>query len=177
MKEIITELISEQEVLKRIKEMGEQISKDYAGEEIRLIGILKGGAMFSCELAKRISVPVTLDYMQAQSYGGSTYSSGEVKIVKDLDMPIEGCHVVIAEDIIDTGNTLAALSQTLMNRGALDITICAMLDKPSRRVQKKVKADYTGFEIPDKFVVGMGLDYNQKYRNLPYIGVVSFEEE
>lgn len=177
MKEIITELISEEEVLKRIKELGEQISNDFAGKEIRLIGILKGGAMFSCELAKRITVPVTLDYMQAQSYGDRTYSNGEVKIVKDLDMPIEGCHVLIAEDIIDTGNTLAALSQTLVNRGAVDIRICTLLDKPSRRVQQKVSANYTGFSIPDKFVVGMGLDYDQKYRNLPYIGVVNFEEE
>lgn len=177
MKEIITELISEEELNKRIAEMGAQISKDFEGKEIRLISILKGGVMFSCELAKRITVPVTLDFMQAQSYGGETYSSGEVKIVKDLDMSIKDQHVLIAEDIIDTGNTLVALSKTLMDRGAKSISICTLLDKPSRRIHKKITADYTGFSVPDKFVVGMGLDYDQKYRNLPYIGVISFEED
>ncbi|MBQ2083492.1 MAG: hypoxanthine phosphoribosyltransferase [Lachnospiraceae bacterium] len=177
MKEIITELISEKEIKKRINELGDEISKAYYGKEIRLIGILKGGAMFACELAKRIQVPVIMDFMQAQSYGSGTYSSGEVRIVKDLDMPIEGCHVLIAEDIIDTGNTIAALTSTLLSRGASDISVCALLDKPSRRVQKKVTPDYLGFSIPDKFVVGMGLDYDQKYRNLPYVGCISFEEE
>ena len=177
MKETITELISEEAVTKRIKEMGLEISKVFQGKEIRLIGILKGGCMFAAELSKRITVPVTLDFMQAQSYGSGTVSSGEVKIVKDLDMPIQNCHVLIAEDIIDTGNTLAALSKELRSRGAASITICTLLDKPSRRLQSKVSADYVGFEIPDVFVVGMGLDFDQKYRNLPYIGEIHFEEQ
>ncbi len=174
--EEISILISEEKVSERIRQLGEEISSDYQGKEIRLVCILKGGAPFACELAKRISVPVVMDYMQAASYGGSTVSSGDVKLVKDLDMPIEGQHVLIAEDIIDTGNTLAALTELLQQRGAADIKICALLDKPARRTQKKIEADYCGFSVPDSFVVGMGLDYDQRYRNLPYIGILSFKE-
>lgn len=174
--EEISVLISEEKLMERIRQLGEEISRDYAGKEIRLVCILKGGAPFACELAKRISVPVVMDFMQAASYGGDTVSSGNVKLVKDLDMPIAGKHVVIAEDIIDTGNTLAALTQLLKERGAADIKICTLLDKPARRIQKKIEADYCGFSVPDSFVVGMGLDYDQKYRNLPYIGILSFKE-
>ena len=177
MKEEISVLISEEKLAERVAQLGEEISRDYAGEEIRLICILKGGAPFACELAKRLTVPVTMDFMQASSYGASTESSGEVELVKDLDMDIAGKHVLIAEDIIDTGNTLAALTEILKSRGAADVKICTLLDKPARRVHKKIEADYCGFSVPDSFVVGMGLDYNQKYRNLPYIGVMSFKEE
>lgn len=169
-------LISEERLMERIKQLGEEISRDYAGKEIQLVCILKGGAPFACELAKRISVPVVMDFMQAASYGGNTVSSGDVKLIKDLDMPIAGKHVLIAEDIIDTGNTLAALTRLLAERGAADVRICTLLDKPARRIQKKIEADYCGFSVPDSFVVGMGLDYDQKYRNLPYIGIISFKE-
>ena len=174
--EEIRELISEEKLMERIKQLGEEISRDYAGMEIQLVCILKGGAMFACELAKRISVPVIMDYMQAASYGESTVSSGNVRLIRDLDMPVRGKHVLIAEDIIDTGNTLAALTELLCDRGAADIKICTLLDKPARRIQKKIGADYCGFSVPDEFVVGMGLDYDQKYRNLPYIGILSFKE-
>lgn len=171
--EEISVLISEEKLMERIKQLGEEISRDYEGKEIQLVCILKGGAPFACALAKRISVPVVMDFMQAASYGGSTMSSGDVKLVKDLDMPVEGKHVLIAEDIIDTGNTLAALTQLLAQRGAADVKICTLLDKPARRIHKKIEADYCGFSVPDSFVVGMGLDYDQRYRNLPYIGILS----
>lgn len=174
--EEISVLISEEKLMERVRQLGEEISRDYAGREIQLVCILKGGAPFACELAKRISVPVVMDFMQAASYGGNTMSSGDVKLVKDLDMPIEGKHVLIAEDIIDTGNTLAALTQLLSERGAADVKICTLLDKPARRIHKKIEADYCGFSVPDSFVVGMGLDYDQRYRNLPYIGILSFKE-
>jgi hypoxanthine phosphoribosyltransferase len=164
-------LISEEEVDRRIAELGAQISKDYAGKQIHLICILKGGVFFACELAKRITVPVTLDFMSVSSYGNSKESSGIVRIVKDLDEPLEGKHVLIVEDIIDSGKTLNHLIPMLYARMPVDIKLCALLSKPSRR-EADVKIDYLGYEIPDAFVVGYGLDYAQKYRNLPYIGVV-----
>ena len=170
----ISVLYSEEEITKRIKELGEQISKDYAGKELHIVGILKGATFFACELAKRITVPVTLDFMSVSSYGDSTESSGVVKINKDLDEPLEGREVLVVEDIVDTGNTLAYLLDNLQKRKASSVRLCALLDKPERRV-KDVHVDYTGFEIPDKFVVGYGLDYAQKYRNLPYIGIVEPE--
>ena len=164
-------LLSEEEVDRKIAELGAQISQDYAGKEIHLICILKGGAFFACELAKRITVPVTLDFMSVSSYGNSRESSGIVRIVKDLDEPLEGKHVLIAEDIIDSGKTLSRLIPMLKERKAIDVKLCSLLSKPSRR-EVDVQIDYLGFEIPDAFVVGYGLDYAQKYRNLPYIGVV-----
>lgn len=164
-------LLSEEEVDRKIAELGAQISRDYAGKEIHLICILKGGAFFACELAKRITVPVTLDFMSVSSYGNSRESSGIVRIVKDLDEPLEGKHVLIAEDIIDSGKTLSRLIPMLKERKAIDVKLCSLLSKPSRR-EVDVQIDYLGFEIPDAFVVGYGLDYAQKYRNLPYIGVV-----
>ena len=130
-----------------------------------------------CELAKRITVPVSLDFMQVSSYGNETKSSGIVRIMKDLDETLEGKHVLIVEDIIDTGRTLAYLIDVLNKRGPKDIHLCTLLDKPERRVKKQVTVDYTCFTIPDEFVVGYGLDYDQRYRNLPYIGVVEFEED
>ena len=173
MSETIRELISAEDVAKKIAEMGAQISKDYEGESVYLLCILKGGVFFTTELAKHITVPVTLDFMSVSSYGGGTTSSGIVRIVKDLDTPIEGKNVLIAEDIIDTGRTLAYLMEHLKQRKPKSLKLCTLLDKPDRRVSD-VKVDYTGFEIPDEFVVGYGLDYEQKYRNIPYIGVVEF---
>jgi hypoxanthine phosphoribosyltransferase len=170
----ISVLFSEEEVNARIKEMGEQISKDYAGKPLHIVGILKGATFFACELAKRITVPVTLDFMSVSSYGDSTISSGVVKINKDLDDPIEGIDVLVVEDIVDTGNTLSYLLDNLQKRGAASVKLCTLLNKPERR-EKDVDVDYTRFIIPDKFVVGYGLDYAQKYRNLPYIGVVETE--
>lgn len=173
MAETIRELLSEEEVDKKIKEIGEQISRDYAGKEVHLICILKGGVFFMCELAKRITIPVSMDFMSVSSYGGGTSSSGVVKIVKDLDQPLEGKEVIIVEDIIDSGRTLNYLMQILKERHPQSMRLCTLLDKPERRVVPDVQVDYVGFEIPDEFVVGYGLDYDQKYRNLPFIGVVS----
>lgn len=171
----INVLIPEETVDAKIKEIGEQISKDYAGKEIHLICVLKGGVFFTCELAKRITVPVTLDFMSVSSYGDDTKSSGVVKIVKDLDQPLEGKNVLIVEDIIDSGRTLSYLIDILGKRKPESIHLCTLLDKPERRV-RDVKVDYSCFNIPDEFVVGYGLDYAQKYRNLPFIGVVEFTE-
>ena len=172
MAEKIRVLLSEEEVDQRICEVAAQISKDYEGKEVHLICILKGGVFFTCELAKRLTVPVSLDFMSVSSYGADTKSSGVVRIVKDLDEPLKGRDVLIVEDIIDSGRTLSYLIQVLNQREPASIRLCTLLDKPERRVKKQVKVDYTCFGIPDEFVVGYGLDYDQKYRNLPYIGVV-----
>lgn len=174
MAEHIRVLLTEEEVDKRIKEIGEQISKDYAGKQVHLVCVLKGGSFFMCELAKRITIPVSFDFMSVSSYGSETKSSGVVKIVKDLDEPLEGKEVIVVEDIVDSGRTLSYLLEILEKRGTKSLGICTLLDKPERRVAD-VKVNYTGFEIPDEFVVGYGLDYDQKYRNLPYIGVVEFD--
>lgn len=171
MSETIRVLIPEEKVDERIRELGKKISEDYAGRQIHMICILKGGVFFMCELAKRITVPVSLDFMCVGSYGDGTKSSGVVRIAKDLDESIEDKEVLIVEDIVDSGNTLYYLMDVLRKRNPASIRLCTLLDKPDRRV-KDVKADYLGFEIPDEFVVGYGLDYAQKYRNLPYIGVV-----
>lgn len=172
MSEKIRVLLEEERVDKRIREVAEQISRDYAGKQIHMICILKGGVFFTCELAKRVTVPVSLDFMSVSSYGSGTESSGVVRIVKDLDESIEGKDVLIVEDIIDSGRTLAYLIEMLNKRNPKSIHLCTLLDKPERRVKKQVTVDYTCFSIPDEFVVGYGLDYDQKYRNLPYIGVV-----
>ena len=174
MAEHVKVLLTEEEVNKRIQEIGEQISRDYAGKQIHLVCVLRGGAFFMCELAKRITVPVSLDFMSVSSYGGDTKSSGVVKIVKDLDDSIQDKDVLVVEDIVDSGRTLSYLMEMLRDRKPASLHLCTLLDKPERRVID-VKVDYTGFEIPDEFVVGYGLDYDQKYRNLPYIGIVEFE--
>lgn len=171
MAETVRVLITEEKVDERIRELGEAISRDYAGKQIHLICVLKGGVFFMCELAKRITVPVSMDFMCVGSYGDGTASSGVVRIAKDLDESIEGKEVLIVEDIIDSGNTLYYLMDVLERRKPASIRLCTLLDKPERRV-KDVRVDYSGFNIPDEFVVGYGLDYAQKYRNLPYIGVV-----
>lgn len=172
MAERIRVLLSEEEVDKRIREIAGKINRDYAGRAVHLICILKGGVFFTCELAKRLTVPVSLDFMSVSSYGSGTESSGVVRIVKDLDQTLEGKEVLIVEDIIDSGRTLAYLIDLLQKRNPKSIRLCTLLDKPERRVKKQVTVDYTCFTIPDEFVVGYGLDYDQKYRNLPYIGVV-----
>lgn len=172
MAEEIKVLVSEEKVNERIRELGKQISEAYAGKELHLICVLKGGVYFMCELSKRITVPTSIDFMSVSSYGDGTKSSGVVRIVKDLDESIEGKDVLIVEDIIDSGRTLYYLMDILRKRNPKSLHLCTLLDKPDRR-EKDVKVDYTGFEIPDEFVVGYGLDYAQKYRNLPYIGVVT----
>ncbi|MCL2864521.1 MAG: hypoxanthine phosphoribosyltransferase [Lachnospiraceae bacterium] len=171
MAETIRVLISEKEIEARIEKLGEEITKAYQGKELHLICVLKGGAFFMCELAKHIKVPVSLDFMCLSSYGSGTVSSGVVRIAKDLDDAIEGKDVLVVEDIIDSGRTLHYLLDVLEKRHPASLNLCSLLDKPDRR-EVEVNIDYLGFAIPDEFVVGYGLDYAQKYRNLPYIGVV-----
>ena len=161
----ISEYISEEKLDKRIREIAAEISKDYAKKEIRLVCILKGSIFYTCELAKRLTVPVTLDFMSVSSYGSGTESSGDIKIKKDLDESIEGL------DVIDSGNTLSKLIPMLKDRNPASIKVTTLLDKPDRR-EVDMNVDYVGFEIEDKFVVGYGLDYDQSYRDLPYIGIV-----
>ena len=174
MAERVEVMLSEEEVDRSIQEIGEQISKDNAAKQVHLVCVLKGGSFFLCELAKRITVPVSLDFMSVSSYGGDTKSSGVIKIVKDLDEPLRDKNVIVVEDIVDSGRTLSYLLDMLKARGPKSMALCTLLDKPDRRVID-VKVDYTGFQIPDEFVVGYGLDYDQRYRNLPYIGVVKFD--
>lgn len=170
----IRKMISEESIVARIKEIAEQINEEYEGKSVTLVCILKGSIFFTTELAKYIKVPVTIDFMQCSSYGADTKSSGIVKLAKDLDEPIMGKHVILIEDIIDSGRTLSHLVKLLSQREPASLTISTLLDKPSRRVAE-VDVKYTGFEIPDEFVVGFGLDYAQRHRNLPYIGVVEFD--
>lgn len=176
MKEMIHVRFSEEEVEAKINEMAEQINKDYEGKTVHLICILKGSIFFCCELAKKLTVPVTMDFLTVSSYGNGTKSSGELIIKKDLDESIEGLDCLIVEDIIDSGNTLSKTQKMLRRRNPASLKLCTLLDKPSRR-ETEVEVDYIGFTIPDEFVIGYGLDYAQKYRNLPYIGVMGFEEK
>ncbi|MCI8891143.1 MAG: hypoxanthine phosphoribosyltransferase [Eubacterium sp.] len=171
MKEQIQVMISEDEVNARIAKIAAQISADFQGEEILAIGILRGGVYFCTELTKRITVPVILDFMEASSYGSATESSGTVHITKDLIEDIAGKNVIVVEDIIDTGRTLRLLLDNLRARGPKCLKLCTLLDKPERRVVE-VAVDYNGFVVPNKFVIGYGMDYEQRYRNLPYIGVI-----
>lgn len=176
MKEVIHEMFSKEQIEKKISELAEQLNRDYAGETLHLICVLKGSVFFFTELAKRVTVPVTIDFMAVSSYGKGTSSSGELEVRKDLDEPIEGMHCLIVEDIIDSGNTLSMTKKMLLGRNPASLKICTLLDKPERR-ETNIEVEYTGYVIPDKFVVGYGLDYAQKYRNLPYIGVLEFLEE
>lgn len=172
----ITPYITEQEIRTRTKELAEQIKKDYEGKPILLISILKGAVVFLTDLMRALETEnVTIDFMVVSSYGHGTESSGHVKITKDLSVDIAGKDVLIVEDILDSGNTLSTIIEILRGRGVNSLRICSLLDKPSRRTTV-VPLEYTGFVIPDKFVVGYGLDYNEKHRNLPYIGVVEFTE-
>lgn len=169
MKEEIQVRISEEELIAKIKEIAQQINEDYVGKKVHLVCILSGSVFFTCELAKYITVPVTMDFMRVSSYGDGMDSTGTISIDQDLNMSIEGRHVLVVEDIVDSGRTLALLSNILKKRDPASLRLCSLLDKPSRRVTP-VTIDYLGFEIEDYFVVGFGLDYAQKYRNLPYIG-------
>ena len=173
----ISTLISEEELEQGILRVAGLINEAYAGKDLHLICVLKGGVYFMTELSKHISpdIHVSVDFMSVSSYGSSTASSGVVRIIKDLDETITGKNVIVVEDIVDTGNTLSYLLEMLKDRGPASLKLCTLLDKPSRRT-KDVKVDYTAFEVPDKFVVGFGLDYDQHYRNLPYIGVVEFDD-
>lgn len=164
--------LTEEQLNERIAQMGAEITKKFAGESVYLVCILKGSIFFTTELAKRIELPMTIDFMSVSSYGAETRSSGVVNIKKDLEQSIEGENVIIVEDIVDSGNTLSRLVSLFKSRNPKTLTICTLLDKSDRRVVHDLKVDYTGFVIPDKFVVGYGLDYDQRYRNLPYIGFV-----
>ena len=173
MEDNIEKLIGEAEIEWRVIELGEQITKDYEGKNIHMICILKGGVFFMCDLAKQIKVPVTLDFMSVSSYGSGKSSSGIVRIVKDLDDTIEGKDVLIVEDIIDSGRTLSYLIDMLKDRKPASIKLCTLLDKPSRREVENIKIDYCGFTVENDYVVGYGLDADQKYRNLPYVGKIT----
>lgn len=175
-RDIAKVLLTEEQLKKRIAEMGEEISRDYAGKTPTIICILKGAVMFYTDLLREIKVPLTMDFMAVSSYGNKTKSSGEVEIRKDLSCSIENKHVLIVEDIVDSGFTLSYLSRMLASRGAASIKIATLLDKPARRAPGiTLKTDYSGFVIGDEFVVGYGLDYAELYRNLPYIGVLKPE--
>jgi len=165
-------LIDQPTIEQRVKELGEQISKDYAGKTVTLVCILKGGLMFLCDLAKHITVPVKYDFMSVSSYGDSTQSSGVVRITKDLEESIEGKDIIIVEDIIDTGLTLSYLLNNLHSRNPASLRICTLLDKPDNR-RVEIPVDYVGFTVPNEFLVGYGLDYQQLYRNFPYIFVLN----
>ena len=167
----VTQMIKEEDVDSRIKELAAKIDEDYKGEEIFIVCILRGATFFACELVKRIKAPVTIDFMQVSSYGAGTVSSGEVRIIKDIELSVRDKNVIIVEDIVDTGNTLSTLRDIFEHRKSKSVKICSLLDKPDRR-EVEVDIDYVGFSVPDKFIVGYGLDWDQKYRNLPYIGVV-----
>ena len=177
MSERVEIMIPEEKLTARIREVAEEINRTFTGEQLHLICVLKGGDCFMCELAKYLTMPVSMDFMAVSSYGAGTKSSGVVRIVKDLDQPIEGLDVLVVEDIIDSGRTLSYLIDILKGRNPASVMLCTLLDKPDRRVVDDVVVDFTCFEIPDEFVVGFGLDYDQRYRNLPYIGVVRFDDE
>lgn len=166
--------ISEQALQARIADLARTISEDYAGQSLLLVGILKGAIMFMCDLARHVTIPLEMDFMAISSYGNSTESTGVVRILKDLDGPIEGKHVLIVEDIIDSGLTLQYLNENLRRRNPASLQVCTLLDK-EKAVGKVMAPRYVGFRIPDRFVVGYGLDYAQFYRNLPYIGVLKPE--
>lgn len=164
-------LISEEQLQARIRELGAEITRDYAGRRPELICVLKGAMIFMSDLMRSIDLNLSIDFIAVSSYGKGKTSSGEVRIIKDLDEPLEGRHIILIEDILDTGLTLSYLLNNFRSRGATSISIVTLLNKPERR-KIEVNADYVGFEIPDKFVVGYGLDFDERYRNLPYIGVV-----
>lgn len=172
----ISVYLTEEQLNERIAQMGAEITKKFAGQSVYLVCILKGSIFFTTELAKRIELPMTIDFMSVSSYGAETRSSGVVNIKKDLENSIEGENVIVVEDIVDSGHTLSRLMSLFESRNPKSLTICTLLDKPERRVVDNLKVDYTGFVIPDKFVVGFGLDYDQRYRNLPYIGFVEDAE-
>lgn len=170
-KGLVGQMFTAQQIAHKVKELGEQISRDYAGEEILVVGILKGAFVFCADLVRSITVPAEIDFMAVSSYGKSTESSGVIKILKDLDASVQGRHVLLVEDIVDSGLTLRYLREYLEHQQPASLKVCALLDKPSRR-KTEVKVDYRGFEIPDEFIVGYGIDWAERYRNLPYIGMI-----
>ena len=167
-------LVSEEELHQINARLGAQITTDYAGKNLLVVGILKGSVLFMADLIREIQLPCKLDFLAVSSYGGDTRSSGVVKIVKDIDIELEDYDVLLVEDILDSGNTLYNLKGHLMDRGAASVKLCVLLDKPARR-EKAIEPDYTGFTVPDEFVVGYGLDYADRYRNLPYVGILKPE--
>lgn len=169
--DIRTVLVSEQQLKDKVAQLGAQISQDYAGKDLVLVSILKGAVVFMADLMRAVTIPCSIDFMVVSSYGAGTTTTGLVKIIKDLDSDLSGKDVLIVEDILDTGVTLSNLVPMLKMRDPNSVRICAILDKPSRR-RADIQADYTGFQVPDEFVVGYGLDYDEKYRNLPYVGVL-----
>ncbi|MCI8420673.1 MAG: hypoxanthine phosphoribosyltransferase [Clostridia bacterium] len=175
MEKISRILIDEESIAKKVKELGKQIERDYAGKTPVVVAILKGSIIFYADLVRNINLPMRFDTMSVSSYGSGTVSSGNVKIKKDLAKDICGEDVLLIEDIIDSGNTMKALTSLLEHRGAKSIKVCSFLDKPSRRTTD-YKANYVGYEIPDEFVVGYGLDYDEKYRNLPYVGILEITD-
>lgn len=167
-------LFNEEEIAKKVKELAKKITEDYRGKDLTVIGILKGSNIFMGDLIRKIDIPLQIDFMVVSSYGQSTESSGIVRVIKDLDYSIEGKNILIVEDIIDTGLTLAYLKEILLKRKPQSVKICSLLDKPARR-RVDLEVDYIGFETPDEFIVGYGIDYSEKYRNLPYIAVLKDE--
>lgn len=174
-KDIKEILVTADEIQEAIQALGKKLTQDYQGKEVVVIGILKGAAVFMADIIRAMDLYVEIDFMDVSSYGDALESSGEVRIIKDLDTQIKGKHLLIVEDIIDTGRTLKYLMELFEYRGAASMKICTLLDKPDRRVFKDVEPDYVGIKVPDEFLVGYGLDYKQKYRNLPYIGVLKSE--
>lgn len=174
-KDIVEVIVTEEELQATVKRLGQELTRDYEGKEVLVVGILRGAALFMADLIKSMDLYLEIDFMDVSSYGAGTESSGEVRIIKDLESSVEGKHILIVEDIIDTGRTLKYLIELLNYRKAASIKICSLLDKPSRRLVSGIEVDYVGLEVPNAFVVGYGLDYNQRYRNLPYIGVLKPE--
>lgn len=172
--EIESVLLSEDEIREMVGELAAAVSADYAGKDALAVGVLRGSFIFMADLLRRVTVPMTVDFMAVSSYGDATESSGNVRLIKDLDESVEGRHVLFVEDIIDTGATLAYLCDNLHDRGAASVRVCALMDKPSRRVVA-LRPDYVGFTIPDAFVVGYGLDHAQRYRGLPFVGILRKE--
>ena len=167
-------LLTQEQIARRVAELAHEIATDYLGKDLVFVGILKGAVVFFADLIRALTMPVAIDFMAISSYGSATRSAGVVRILKDLDRDILGKHVIVVEDIVDSGLTLKYLKENLLGRGAASLKLCALLDKPSRR-KVDLYADYQGFTIPDEFVVGYGLDFAEKYRNLPYIGVLRRE--
>lgn len=175
MREDIQEILFSEEVLnKRITELGEQITKDYEGKSLVVVGILKGSNIFTSDLVRKINLPLRMEFMAVSSYGNATESTGVVKILKDLDRGIDNEHILIVEDIVDSGLTLKYLKEILQTRKPASIKICTLLDKPARR-KEDIIPDYTGFNVPDEFIVGYGIDYAECYRNLPFVGILKRE--
>ncbi len=173
-KEIAKVLLTEEEIKETVARLGREITKDYEGKNLLVVSVLKGSVMIMADLLRQIKLPLKIDFMSVSSYGSGTSTSGSVKIIKDLDINLEGYDILIVEDILDSGVTLSSLKRILLTRRPASVKICTFLDKPERR-KADIKADYVGVQVPDEFVVGYGLDYDEKYRNLPFVGVLAPE--